>query len=197
MGSAELCRLSGEVSVFSTIEGETLYGANNTYVASDLSVWGYWVFPDEIPGQTAKRDLAQTMTGERQLDRYYHRKGMDFLRQHWFELPRLEAGKLARAFLPVPWVANWGSYGVFFFRGILYLGILLNIRTFRSMDTLYRIVVTGMFVVLLLTVLIYYGTYRFTFCAEVFLLPAVALGALTRPGKTGVGKEASERLVSV
>jgi hypothetical protein len=174
--------VSGEFPVLSTIEGETLYGANNSYVASTLPVWGYWVFPNEIPGETTKKNLAQTMS-ERQLDRYYHRKGMAFLKQYWFELPRLEVGKLIRGFVPVPWVANWGSYGVFFFRAALYAGILLNLRTFRAMDAPFRIIVTGMFLVILLTVLIYYGTYRFTFCVEVFLFPVLAISAFKRDKK--------------
>jgi hypothetical protein len=171
--------LSGEFPVLSTIEGETLYGANNSYVASDLSVWGYWVFPNDIPGETAKKDLARTMT-ERQLDRYYHRKGIAFLKQHWFEVPRLELGKLIRGFVPVPWVAGWGSYAVFLFRAILYAGILLSLKSFRTLDESYRTIVGGMFLVVLLTVLLYYGTYRFTFCVEVFLIPAVAIAAFRR-----------------
>ncbi len=174
--------LSGEFPVLSTIEGETLYGANNSYVASTLRVWGYWVMPDEIPGEATKKSLAQTRT-ERQLDLYYHQKGMAFLKEHWFELPRLEVGKLIRGFVPVPWVANWGSYGVFFFRAVLYAAILFNLRTFRGMDAYFRIIVTAMFLVVLLTVLIYYGTYRFTFCVEVFLLPVVAAGAFNVVGK--------------
>ncbi len=171
--------LSGEFPVLSTVEGETLYGANNNYVASTLSVWGYWVFPNEIPGETPKDDLARTMS-ERQIDDYYHRKGIAFLKAHWFELPRLELGKLVRAFIPVPWVAGWTSYAVFLFRGLLYGGILLSLGVLRQLDPRYKIIVTGMFLVVLLTVLIYYGTYRFTFCVEVFLLPAVALAAFSR-----------------
>ncbi len=174
--------LNGEFPVLSTIEGETLYGANNSYIASTLSIWGYWIFPNEIPGETAKKELAQTMS-ERQIDRYYHRKGMAFLRAHWFELPRLELGKLIRAFVPVPWVPGWTSYAVFFCRAVLYLGILINLRTFRRLDQRYTTLVTGMFLVVLLTVLVYYGTYRFTFCVEVFLLPAVVIGTFSRAGR--------------
>lgn len=173
--------LSGQFPVLSTIEGETLYGANNEYVASNLAFWGYWVFPNEIPGETAKKELARTMS-EREMDHYYHRKGMAFLKSHWFELPRLELGKLVRAFLPVPWVASAISYAVFFTRGLLYMGILLTLGTFRQMDQRYRATVTGMFLVLLVTVLIYYGTYRFTFCVEVFLIPPVVVGLLARVG---------------
>ena len=187
-------RLSGEFPVLSTIEGETLYGANNSSVASDLAEWGYWVFPNDIPGETAKKDLAATMT-ELQLDRYYHRKGVAFLKLHWFELPRLEVGKLIRAFVPIPWVANWGSYGVFFCRAILYLGILLNLRTFRAMAAPFRIIVTGMFLVVLVTVLVYYGTYRFTFCVEVFLIPVVAIGLLqSRLAARGSGDRIAKNL---
>jgi hypothetical protein len=168
--------LSGEFPVLSTIEGETLYGANNDHIASGLKDWGYWVMPDEIPGELPKSVLARSMS-ERQLDRYYHAKAMAFLKQHWFELPRLELGKLIRAFIPVPWVANWSSYAVFFFRAVLYGAILLNLPTLFASDPRYRLIVTGMFLVVLLTVIVYYGTYRFTFCAEVFLIPIVAMGA--------------------
>jgi hypothetical protein len=171
--------LSGEFPVLSTIEGETLYGANNDYVASNLAVWGYWVFPDGIPGQTAKKDLAATMS-ELQVDRYYHRKGIAFLKQHWLGLPRLEVGKLIRGLVPVPWIPNWGSYCVFLFRAALYAAVLLSLRTLRTMDPLFRILVTGMFLVVLVTELVYYGTYRFTFCTEVFLLPVVATWVFRR-----------------
>ena len=171
--------LSGEFPILSTIEGETLYGGNNDYVASDLAVWGYWVFPNLIPGETAKKDLAATMT-ERQVNRYYHRKGIAFLKQQWFALPRLEVGKLVRGFVPVPWRPNWGSYCVFLFRAALYVAFLLNLRTFRAMNLGYRVLVTGMFLVVLATTLVYYGTFRFTFCVEVFLLPAVVIGIFRR-----------------
>jgi hypothetical protein len=177
-----ICRnylVSGQFPILSTIEGETLYGANNDFVNSNLSVWGYWVFPDEIPGETPKKVLAQSMS-ERQMDIYYHRKGMAFLKTHWFQLPRLELGKIIRAFVPVPWVASWVSYAAFLLRAVLYLGILLTLRNFWKMDSQYRLIVAGMFLVLLVTVLIYYGTYRFTFCVEIFLIPAVVIGAFSR-----------------
>jgi hypothetical protein len=174
--------LSGDFPVLSTLEGEALYGANNDRVASDLADWGYWVMPDGIPGELPKRVLAQSMS-ERQMDRYYHGKAVAFLKQHWFELPRFEVGKMIRAFIPVPWVANWTSYAVFFFRALLYAAILLTLPALRASDPRYRLIVTGMFLVVLLTVLVYYGTYRFTFCAEVFMIPIVAIGAAGRKWK--------------
>jgi hypothetical protein len=177
-----ICRnylVGGQFPVLSTIEGETLYGANNDFVNSNLSAWGYWVFPDEIPGETPKQVLAQTLS-ERQMDVYYHRKGVAFLKAHWLQLPRLELGKLIRAFVPVPWVASPISYVVFLLRAVLYLGILLELRKLRQMDSCYRLIVTGMFLALLVTVLIYYGTYRFTFCVEIFLIPAVVIGVFSR-----------------
>jgi hypothetical protein len=176
--------LIGQFPVLSTIEGETLYGANNDYVASTLSVWGYWVFPNEIPGETAKKELAKTMS-EREVDLYYHRKGMAFIKQHWFEQPRLEVGKLIRGFVPVPWAPGWTPYLVFFFRGLLYAAILWNLKTLKGLNPVFRSIATGMFLVVFMTVLIYYGTYRFTFCFEVFFLPVVAIGLGTRLGLAG------------
>jgi len=55
--------VSGCFPVLSALEGETLYGGNNERVASDLSVWGYWIMPDEIPGEKTKRELAQSRDG--------------------------------------------------------------------------------------------------------------------------------------
>jgi hypothetical protein len=133
---------SGEFPVLSTIEGATLYGSNNDYVASDLSVWGYWVFPNEIACEPSLKELAQTMT-ERQADVYYHRKGVAFLKTHWFAIPRLELGKLIRAFVPVPWVVAWPSYVAFFTRALPYVGILLTLRTFRQVDPRYRAIAAG------------------------------------------------------
>jgi hypothetical protein len=176
--------LSGE-PILSTIEGETLYGANNEFVANNLAYWGYWVFPNEIPGEIPKNVLAKSMS-ERGNDLYYHRKGMAFLKSHVRDLPRLELGKLIRSFVPVPWVPNTATDAVFFVRGLLYLGVLLSLRTLYRMDERYRLIVSGKFLVLLVTVLIYYGTYRFTFCVEVFLIPAVVvwffrwIGTLTK-----------------
>jgi hypothetical protein len=50
----------------SATEGETLYGGNDERVVTHLSVWGYWIMPDEIPGEKTKRDLAQTSPDGRQ-----------------------------------------------------------------------------------------------------------------------------------
>src|SRR5665213_305846 len=49
--------VSGDILI-NAMEGETLYGANNPVVANDLLTWGYWVFPDAIPGGDS-----QTTTG--------------------------------------------------------------------------------------------------------------------------------------
>ncbi len=163
----------------STLEGETFYGANNEVVANTLSEWGYWIFPNRIPGETPKAELARTMK-EHELDRYYHNKGMAFVRAYWRELPRLELGKLTRAFVPVPWVPNLGSWAVFSVRALFYASIIWTFPALRETDPAYRAVLTGLFLVLLATVLLYYGTYRFTFCAEVFLVPIVAMGIAER-----------------
>jgi hypothetical protein len=104
--------LSGEFPLLNSVEGETLYGANNSVVANELAHWGYWVFPDEIPGQIPKLELAKHMS-EAELNRYYSGKASTYIRQNWFAYPRLILGKLIRGFVPVPWVPRLDSYVAF------------------------------------------------------------------------------------
>src|ERR1700722_115716 len=64
-------RLTGRMFFLSSLEGETLYGSNNDVVATDLSKWGYWIIPDEIPGEIPKAYLARGRT-DVDLNDYYH-----------------------------------------------------------------------------------------------------------------------------
>ncbi len=57
---------------------------------------------------------------------------------------------------------------------ILLLTAFLLTRWCRSMNSLYLWFVAGMFLVVLVTTVRYYGNYRFTHCMwEVFLIPLV------------------------
>ncbi len=180
--------VSGEFPVLSTQEGETLYGANNLYVATDLGQWGYWVFPDEIPGEPIKKSLAVTMT-ESQINHYYHQKGIAFLKANWFALPRLELGKLIRGFAPIPWVPSWGSYFAFFCRGVLYLVAILSLRFFRKLNPNFQVMLAAAFLSVLMTTVIYYGCARFSFCFEVFLIPLAIIGLFCRAQEIAGGFE--------
>lgn len=170
--------VSGEAPVLSTLRGETFYGANNRVVANDLENWGYWIFPDEIPGELPKKELAKKMN-QLELDRYYFHKGMSYLSENWFSLPRLLVGKLIRAYVPVPWKPLWPSYIAFSFRILLYMLFSTTLtRSLQACSLAYVLPFCAMLIVSVLTTLIFYGTYRFVYCVEPFLLPLIGLGLL-------------------
>jgi hypothetical protein len=168
--------VTGHFPVLSGMEGETLYGGNNERVSTDLGVWGYWIMPDQIPGEKTKRDLAQTRT-EWELNLYYHDRAMQFIRANWYAVPRLMVGKLVRGFVPVPWVPLPASYIAFFFRACVYAAFVAFGFLWRERHEAYTLVVGAMFLVTLATTLVYYGNYRFTFCIEPFLFPFIVAGA--------------------
>jgi hypothetical protein len=164
---------TGVFPLLNTMEGETLYGANNALVANDLGEWGYWTMPDEIPGEDKKMDLARTRS-EVELSTYYHRKALEFIKGNLPAMPRLIVGKLVRGFIPVPWVPLAASYVAFGARALLYVAFIGAFALWHRKRQFYTAFVGGMFLVTLTTTVIYYGLYRFTFCMEPFLLPVVA-----------------------
>lgn len=168
--------VSGYFPILSAMEGETLYGGNNSLVANDLSVWGYWVLPNEIPGEQSKYELASARS-EPEVNRYYHYRAIEFIRANWFALPRLLTGKLVRGFVPVPWVPLTASYVAFFARACVYAAFAVSWFLWRDRNPAYTRLLGAMFLVTLATTLIYYGTFRFTFCLEPFLFPFIAGGA--------------------
>ncbi len=173
--------VSGRFPVISTLQGETLYGANNAVVAQNVDYWGYWVFPDEIPDETPKQVLAQTRN-ELELDGYYHRKAVDFIRANLPHLPRLAVGRIVRGFVPVPWNPSWEGYAVALWRIAVYaLVLLLWTRWRRALDPPYQSILAAMLFATLFTTVAYYGCARFTFTLEPFLLPCVAAGLGASP----------------
>ena len=165
--------VSGEFPVLSAVEGETFYGGNNAFVATDLTNWGYWTFPNNIPGETPKFELAKRMN-EIELNRYYKQKGMEYIRENWFAYPRLILGKLIRGFVPVPFVPVKATYLAFLIRLILYIAFLRALRRRIIQDQLFLYLLIALFAVTVATTLIYYGTYRFTFCLEIYMICCVA-----------------------
>jgi hypothetical protein len=169
-------KVTGRFPVLAAIEGETFRGSNNAVVATDGQFWGSWIMPDEIPGEVPKFQLAQTMS-EVELSRHYHDEGVDWINGNPRDFAWLIVGKLVRGFLPIPWNPQWATYVAFAYRGvILLLTALLAIGWWRRMNSLYLWFVAGMFLIVLVTTVRYYGNYRFTHCMlEVFLIPLIAL----------------------
>lgn len=165
----------GHFPVFSTLRGQTLYGGNNPVVANDLEYWGYWIFPNSIPGETPMVTLSETKS-EFEVDCYYYSLGKKYIRDHWFSMPRLLLGKVIRAYVPVPWKPNWGSYAVSAYRWLLYgLAVVGLCLIGRGVGRVYGTVISAMLVTNVITVLVFWGCGRFAFAVEPFLLPFAAV----------------------
>jgi hypothetical protein len=163
--------ICGHFPVLSTLRGQTFYGGNNDVVANDLEYWGYWVFPNSIPGETTMLALAASLS-EYQVDCYYFTKGKDYARKNWFAMPRLLLGKAIRAYVPVPWKPGLGAYVVSAFRWVVFLSALIGIYLlWRRLNTGCLIIVGAMAMTNLFTVLMFWGCARFSFALEPFLLP--------------------------
>ena len=164
----------GDFPVFSTLRGQTFYGGNNAVVADTLEYWGYWVFPDLVPGEPRMEDLARTKS-EYQVDCYYYARGKDYVRQHAFAMPRLVLGKLVRAYVPMPWKPAWGTYAISVLRLALYgLAATGALLAWRRTVPVFRLVVGAMILTNVATVMVFWGCARFAFAWEPFVLPWAA-----------------------
>jgi hypothetical protein len=172
--------ITGRFPLMSSIEGETLYGGNNDVVANQLSHWGYWIMPNDVPGEKPMLDRVKDgeWRGFLDLNDYYHKRGIEWIRGHGSALPRLVLGKLIRGFVPLPWVPGAAAYIAFGYRFLLdLLYIVLARWWWPALDRRYLLIAAAMFLVNLVTIVIYWGVYRFTHTSvEIFFLPPIALG---------------------
>ena len=119
---------------------------------------------------------------EVELNAYYRRKGIEYIRQNWFALPRLLLGKLIRGFVPIPWVPLASSYVAFLFRWLLYGAAIWALRGRVALNPVFSLFVAGMLLVELVTTVMFYGSFRFTFCVEPYLMCFIAV-ALAQRGR--------------
>lgn len=176
-------KVCGHFPVISALGGQTFYGGNNPVVASDLDVWGYWIFPNAIPGETPMAELAHEMS-EAEVDAYYAEKGRRYIAGHLPGMPRLLLGKLVRAYIPLPWKPSWRGYAVGLFRLLLYALAVLGLRrTWSGTPFAYRIMLAAVLLANVLTVLVFYGYTRFAFIMEPFLLPYAGVTAASVFGR--------------
>jgi len=168
--------ISGHFPVLSTLGGQTFYGGNNPVVAGNLDYWGYWVFPNEIPGETPMAELAGSMS-EYEVDAYYNKKGMTYVLGNLPAMPRLWLGKLVRAYVPIPWKPVLGSYVVSLYRWILLAGFVVGlVMARRSVPALYMLLFISMLATGAVSVVLYWGCARFAYVVEPFMLiPASVL----------------------
>jgi len=164
-------QITGEFPVLSTLRGQTFYGGNNPVVAHTWEFWGYWVFPDQVPGETPMRELAQSMS-EYEVDTYYYQKGLAFLHENPESVPQVLLGKLVRAYLPVPWKPRLSSLVASAYRGLIYLTAAIGIwMAWKRTSAVYRLCLPAMLLANLAVVMIFWGYVRFSFAFEPFLVP--------------------------
>ena len=188
---------SGHFPVLSTLRGQTFYGGNNAVVAELSAYWGWWVFPNEIPGEPTMYALSRTMS-EYEVDVYYFGRGKQYVMSHLAGMPRLWFGKVVRAYVPVPWKGGMGSWAVGLFRLALYAAVLVTAVARRAhIRSEYGTILAAMLLTNVLTVLVFWGYSRFAFQVEPFLtLPAawavVSGVTLLKGGKRGVTGDGCE-----
>jgi len=172
--------VTGRFPVLSSLEGETLYGANNDATANNLKDWGYWVVPDKIPGETPKNDLANRFSSALELNDYYHDKAVAWIRGHLTAMPRLVVGKMVRAATPVPW-ADFPArleFAAFFSRFVADALILISLPFWwPRINRLYLTFLAAIAIGHLITTVVFYGSPRFGCCFfEVFFIPCIFFG---------------------
>jgi len=180
-------RVCGRFPVLSTLQGQTFYGGNNPLTARPGEYWGYWVFPDFIPGERSMRELAAEMD-EQAVSEYYMRRGLEYLRRNVRQWPVLAAGKLVRAYAPVPWKRTALSVGASIFRWIFYaLAVLGMVAGWRRTNTAYRAIFPAFAGSNVISVLIFWGCARFAFPLDPFLAPFVGAGLRSAVRGRGFG----------
>jgi hypothetical protein len=172
-------RVCGHFPVVSTIQGQTFYGGNNQVVATNRQFWGYWVFPDGVPGEVPMARLAMGMS-EYEVNQYYMWKGMAFVKGNLDAMPMLCLGKLVRAFVPIPWKLTAETAVVSVYRWVLYLTSIVGIvLLWRATGVRYRVAAVSVVAATVVTVIWFWGCARFAFAMEPFLIP-FAVGMVGR-----------------
>jgi hypothetical protein len=175
---ARNARVCGHFPVLSTLRGQTFYGGNNEVVARRGEFWGYWVFPNLIPGETPLVELARTRS-EWEVDDYYFRKGVAFVKANGPALPGLAAGKLVRAYWPFPRKLSRTGLAVGAFRALLWAAALTGLAlAWRRLPRSHVANLAAMAAANVGTVLIFWGNARFAFEFEAVLAPFAAMGAV-------------------
>jgi len=187
--------ITGRFPLLTTDYGETFYGSNNDVTANQLQYWGYWTFPDNIPGETPKKILATRMN-DVDLNDYYYQRGADWIESHPSALPRLLLGKTIRSLALVPWSdsPSWQEFAVFTLR-LVFLALVLITMPYwwHAIDRRYLLFLGALAISHAVTTVMMYGLVRFSFCFfEIFTAPCLALGlqkwvTTSREGRAAVG----------
>ncbi len=161
--------------VLSTTSGEVIRGSYNPVVARG-ELWGYWVFPNEIPGEIPFQDLARKMS-QCEVNRYYQSEARSFARDNLSLMPSMVLGRLFRSYVPIPIKVSLTSILGFGNRWLLYLAFFLTLGFWkRRLPAEYAWILLMFFSVSLVTTIVMVGNSRHVLWMEVLLFPPAACG---------------------
>lgn len=169
-------RAFGEFTL-SYCEGESLFGSYNQKTVEELGDWGYWIFPDFVPGVEPKRSLAARMN-PKQMNDHYKALGRQYIQSHLPLLPRTVLGRWIRGFSVVPWKGNligWVSLPP----RLVGFGLVLLLAGYwwRKTPTAYLVFFAILFLTNAVTITLYFGMPRITVVlVDVFLWPLIGIG---------------------
>ncbi|MDB4614572.1 glycosyltransferase family 39 protein [bacterium] len=165
--------VTGKVGVISTLKGQTLYGGNNDVVLSDGDLEGYWISPDKIPNEIPMKVLAENLN-ELQVDEYYTKKGWAFIINHLNEMPGFCIAKATRAFVPTGGDKGSARLVLDVYRALVLVAGVCGLIVGWVQLSDYRSIVLSVLLTTLLTVCLFWGSIRFAYIWETFLIEFAA-----------------------
>ena len=162
--------------------GETLLGGNNDLTAEiGGKCWGYIVQPGGIPGEKPLHELAGAMN-ELEVNRYYTRRALAWIRANPAKLPGLVFGKLFRAYVPWPRSRSPAVLVGTAFRWGVYIlaacGIVCCVRKGVRIGGSSMAALLGVVLAHLAVVIVFCGVFRYVLASEILLcLPAAVVSA--------------------
>jgi hypothetical protein len=186
-------RITGDFPVIAGNDGNALWGAYNPRVAAWGNGFARWIHPDGIPGEERVQNLARRMS-EWEISRYYHAKGVQFIKSHPGAVVALMAGHLVRTFMPVGWIPTPELPGKYRYVQwlaslALYIAALVCLRVGKlppprrgstRMNSWFSLILGGVVIVSATTAALVYGDGdRYIYQLTVLLIPLVcsSLGA--------------------
>lgn len=89
--------------------------------------------------------------------------------------------------MPIPFVPSISSYAAFSFRWILYGAAIWALRGRVNLNPLFGVFLAALLLDELATTVIFYGSFRFTFCLEPYLMCCVAAALAQRARSWPIG----------
>ncbi len=154
--------------------GETLYGGNNDVAATRGGrLEGYLVLPGDLPGERSLLELASTMN-EVEVDRYYVKRGREWIAKNLKILPRHIMVKLKRAYVPISPSRGKEVMIANTYRGLIDLlaigGVWLLLWRGGRICPMAVISLTSVFIAHIVLVAMFCGLNRFALPSEILLV---------------------------